>query len=305
MMTDLEKTIYRTVAYFSFFSYPLTSFEIFKWQMSPERPYHLNEIIEVMDKSTWLRSKLEHRRGFYAFRGSQIKDQIRTRHKRFLNATTKYKKLERLLSFLSRLPNIQGVALCNTSVFHHTREHSDIDLFVISRPGRIWISRLVSVAPMKLLRQRPGESLCNPIDISFFVTSDRLAIEDLKIDQTDPYLSVWTKSLVPLFEHEEKLFAKFFSQNSWADQLLPNSSLAQRAFAKRTVAKARFPRVHLPESWAERLQRCQFPQEIRRLENIDSRVIISDQMLKFHINDRRAQISRSLNDKMEVCKSEF
>ncbi|MFH1712041.1 MAG: hypothetical protein ABH846_02275 [Patescibacteria group bacterium] len=302
MPSDLEKTIFRTIAYFSYFSYPLTTFEIFKWQMNPERHYILLEITNAIQESAWLKSKLNHFRGFYSLVGAQIKDQVRTRHQRFINATTKYKKLDSILSYLIRLPNIEGVALCNTSVFHHTREHSDIDLFVITRPGRIWASRLVSVAPMKLLHQRPGEVQRNPVDISFFISSEQLNIEDLKIDSLDPYLAVWSRSLIPLFEHETGLFERFFQQNQWAAAYTPNTSSARRAFAKRFSAKTKFPRLPIPESWCERLQRRQFPQEIRRLENIDTRVVVSDQMLKFHINDRRAQIVRSLNEKMKVCE---
>lgn len=42
------------------------------------------------------------------------------------------------------------------------------------------------------------------------------------------------------------------------------------------------------ERWSRRFQEHRFSPEIRAFSNQDSRVVITDRMLKFHTNDRRA-----------------
>ncbi|MCH8049137.1 hypothetical protein IH979_00255 [Patescibacteria group bacterium] len=302
--SDLAKTIYRTVAYFFYFEYPLTGFEIWKWQMKPVRIYSLDEILQALASSSWLAEHLERQRGFFTMAGSNIENQIHERRRRFLNAVTKQQKLRRVLWYLSRLPHIQGIALCNSIVFHHTRPESDIDLFVLTKPGRLWLTRLFSVSPFILLQQRPGETKTDPVDLSFFVATDELGLEALKIDREDPYLSLWTRSIIPVYEREAGVFETFFSSNLWAAQDLPATRPSRRAFSQRHEIRLRFPSVPLSEKLAARIQQRKFPNEIKQLANQDSRVVVTDRMLKFHKNDRRLEIARALRQKMTLCEPE-
>lgn len=293
MQNDLERTILRTIAYFSFFSYPVTAFEIWKWQLQPARTYSLHLVVEALAAPS-LQKKLVHKNGHYTFASRNIDECLMRRHDRFLNAIGKYKKLARVLTYLSRVPYIEGIAMCNSLVFHHTEQRSDIDLFVITKPGRVWSSRLLSVLPLMLTRQRPGEAKCDPVDISFFVSSDVRDFQHLQVKPQDPYLAVWLASLVPVLERESGLFARLQRENSWARELVPNLTVARRAKSARFGGERMSLPIPISERFAKQVSTARFPNEILDMANRDTRVIVRPYMLKFHKNDRREQIIHEL-----------
>lgn len=297
MRSDLETSITRTVAYFSYFSYPVTAFEIWKWQMRPAQPYSLH-LIEQGLQALEARGKLRRHGGFWTLAGVATETFVRERSARYLNAIEKYKKLSWVLGYLAKLPYIEGIALCNSLVFHHTQQRSDIDLFVVTRPGRLWTTRLLSVLPMMLMKQRPGEATRNPVDISFFISSDVLALESLRIGEQDPYLAVWLSSLVPVYERMNGTFDRLRRANRWVDAELPTSAPVRRAAAYRSNTSGYLPVSPIPESLARRMQIAKLPQEIARMANSDTRVIVRPYMLKFHKNDRRQEIVDSLERTM-------
>ena len=297
MPSVLETSIYRTLAYFAYFKYPLTSFEIWKWLLEPGQPVSLFEVIQALEGSTWLPAKIKKYHGFYAL--GEVDVWHTDRHLRFLDAMRKYHKAERAVQLLGRLPWIDGVAVCNSLSWYQTKQDSDIDLFVITRPGRIWSARLLSTIPAILLRQRPGEAASDPVCLSFFCTDQALNFEKLKIGSTDPYLAYWCRSLVPLVDHSGWM-EKFEMQNSWLREVLPNAQFVRRASRFRPSVKFHLPWLPLSERLAKQLQLERFPKVIRELMNIDTRVVVSAEMLKFHEHDARQQIRQALADKLEV-----
>lgn len=297
MPSELEKSVYRTLAYFSHFRYPLTGFEVWKWLLEPGGPVSLFEVLETLKSSNWLRDKVTAFQGFYALGDAQAWH--RDRHVRFLDAMRKYRKAERTVQLLGRLPWIHGVAVCNSLSWYQTTQQSDIDLFVVTKPGRVWSARLLSTIPAMLLRQRPGEAKTDPVCLSFFCTDQALDFEKLKIGTSDPYLAYWCRSLVPLIDHSDWM-DNFEMHNAWLREVLPHAQFVRRASRFRPYVKARLPWVPLSERLAKQLQMEKFPASIRSLMNRDSRVIVSDDMLKFHEQDAREQIRMTLEDKVSA-----
>lgn len=294
----IQRDIYRTIAYFSYFGYPLTVFEVWKWLYKPSAQYTFNDVLHALESM----EELQEYEGFFGIETGvwgTVERQVRIRKKRFLNAVEKYRKLRYFLWFLGLIPTIEGVAVCNSLAFLYTRERSDIDLFVIAQPGRIWTTRFLSILPLRLLRQRPKEAWKNPIDISFFVTSNKMNIATLRLeDEEDPYLSYWLRSLVPVVGYD--VFDQFVRHNAWAKVDLPNTKLARFAYAFRLKRRFKFPNILPPERWFERLQRRIMPKEIEEMANQDTRVCISDHVLKFHKNDRRREVVEYLHNVMNA-----
>ena len=295
MPTTLELSIYRTLAYFAYFKYPLTSFEIWKWLLMPGQTYSLFEVIEALEDSVWLRTRLERHQGFYAL--EDVATQYQDRHIRFLDAVRKYHKVERAVQVLGRLPWVDGIAVCNSLSWHHTTTSSDIDLFIITKPGRVWSARLLSTLPVILLRQRPGERQVDPLCLSFFCADSALNLEVLKIGADDPYLAYWSRSLVPLVDHSGWV-QKFKLANVWLDTVLPNASAVCRPDRFKPSISLRLPWLPLSEQLPKQLQLEKFPLAIREVMNKDTRVVVNDQMLKFHEQDARDLIRYTLEGRM-------
>lgn len=300
MPMPLELDIYRTIAFFSYFRYPLTSFEVWKWLMEPRASYTLDAVMNTLRHSEWLAERIRAKNGFYGIETESrgINAQIQLRHDRFLNAVKKYKKMKRVLAYVARLPGVQGVAVCNSLAIHYTREESDIDLFIITKPGHVWRTRFFAVLPLILFKQRPGEAKKNPVDISFYVTTEAMNLMKLKSGAEDPYLAWWTCALSPVYGREE-VFQPFARHNAWAKIVFPNSRLPKRPVGSRCGKIFSLPTVFFSEQLLEHVQRKKFPEEIAHADETDSHVVISGDMLKFHKNDRRDEILRFLQGRLE------
>src|SRR3990167_1179482 len=274
--TDLEQSVMRTILWFSLFSYPLTVFEMWKWLLNPQRPYDLIEIYSILEKSQWLEQELETSQGFYALKGKKIDEMLKDRRARFLDAERKYKILRRTAKFFYLLPSVRAVGAVNTMAWWSTTSKSDIDLYVITKPGSIWSSRFWLVFPFILTGQRPlhqeelqGDQ--DPFCFSFFSTTEHLQLEHLCFPR-DYYMAFWVKSLVPILDRDGN-FSVFHQENRWATRLLPNAHprVHHWSHATRAIPSILFQCKFL-EPFFRAMQQKRLPPQLRELANLDSRV---------------------------------
>lgn len=286
MPTPLEESLYRVLAYFAYFQFPLTTFELWKWCDAPS--VTILEIEEVLKSSSWLRLHgCTSDQGFFA-----LGDVAAWRVERILRATDALRKSRRASQFVkwaSRLPWIKMIAVCNSLAFSFTNEESDIDLFIVTERGKIWSTRLILAGALALARARPGERAKDPVCLSFFVTDDRLDLSSVKIGQDDPYLLYWIATLSPLLDRGDTL-AKLRAANGWMRPNVPRAHGVCRAQAYAVPSVRKLPDIFGFERIAERMQRARFPLTLRKMMNTDTRVVVTDSMLKFHHNDRRQDI---------------
>jgi hypothetical protein len=299
--SDLEQSIVRTLCWFSLLSYPVTVFEIWKWLLQPQRPYDLSEVSMVLENSEWLKSKLQHAQGFYVLKGGDISKMIRQRQIRFTDSEKKYRALRRVTKFFSILPAVRAVSAVNTLAWWSTTDTSDIDLYIVTKPGFLWSTRFWLVLPFLLTGNRPhhaegeGHSGKHPFCFSFFSTSEAMQMEGVCYER-DVYMAFWAKSVVSIMDRDQ-CFENFHRLNRWATKLLPNSS-GRVAHPYHHVN----PLLSLPVQFSitEQLfafvQKRRMPDSLTKMANIDSRVVLTDKMLKFHEHDRRLQFRDSFEE---------
>lgn len=290
----------RTLCWFSLFSYPLTAFEIWKWLCRPIASYRLEEVYRALADQGWLRDQIISQDGYFALASSPIGAWIALRQERFLDATKKYRKLRKATRLFSLLPMVRGVAASNTLAWWHTRPESDIDLFVIVRPGTIWTARFFMVLPFLLLRRRPQmagdhahRQKSDPFCFSFFVTEQAMDLSRIALSK-DIYLAHWVRSLQPVLERRD-IFSRFQEANIWVKRWLPQAGRGRAVHPVVSLkTRAGFP---LPWHWLEAplhiLQRKHLPSRIKTMANQDTRVVLSRDMLKFFVEDRRADFYES------------
>jgi hypothetical protein len=94
----------------------------------------------------------------------------------------------------------------------------------------------------------------------------------------------------------------FIAANDWIRDELPGAEPAAPAH-RRLVGSRRglgwlLPLLRRADGWAKRRQLLWFPPQIREQANLDSRVVVADHILKFHIDDRRASYERQFRERL-------
>ena len=286
MPTLLEHSLYRQLAYFAYFQFPLTALELWKWCDVPTTT--VIEVEETLTSSAWLRScGCVSDQGFFALGDAAAWRTERLR--RMTDALRKSRRASRFAKFASRLPWVKMIAVCNSLAFSFTNDESDIDLFVVTERGTIWSTRLILAGALAFMRARPGERAKDPLCLSFFVADDRLDLSSVKIGPKDPYLMFWIATLSPVLDRGDVL-AKLRVANGWMRPDLPRAYGVRRAQPYVAPSVRTFPVLFSIERIAERMQRARFPLALRTMMNTDTRVVVTDGMLKFHHNDRRQDI---------------
>lgn len=291
-MQNLQQSIYKTLAYFDIFEYPLTLLEVEKWLWA----YKEKNVAEIKKALEGL-DEIEHKNGFYFLKGQER--HVATRLKRYRVAEEKIKAVRKYLTLLSLTPWVKGIFLCNTMAYQNSRAESDIDLLVITKPGKIWTTRFLMTSFTKFLNLRPrDENNKNKLCLSFFLTQGNLKLENLKIHpQRDIYLTYWIDQLMPIYQTQDA-YNNFRRANTWIKKYLPNCYSYKLAFAMR-ITKTKLRRrikkflEFLPgENYFKKIQLKVLPESLREMANKDSRVIITDKMLKFHGIDNREKYQK-------------
>lgn len=201
----------------------------------------------------------------------------------------KWRKAKRVAAWLARLPTVRFVALANTTAWGMARDEGDLDFFVVAEKGSIWRTRIAAVAPFIATRQLPGQRVSerDAVCLSYFVADNALDLSAYRLDGDDPYVRHWLLALLPLFD--DGIGASLWDTNAGLRRRHPLAcpwALAEGAISRPPRLRAPLPRFL--ERPSEAIQRRWFPASIRDAMNRDSRVRISDDVLKFHVDDGRA-----------------
>ena len=221
------------------------------------------------------------------------------------------KEIKRLKTTFQSIPFVEQIFLCNSISFNALDENSDIDLFIVTEPGRI---RTVKFRSMLLFTlkwaKRFWKKIRKKICLSFFITSDYQNLYPISLSSLDIYLAYRIAHLVLIYQPDENENNSFFESNKWVKWILPNYqekqviSLWIEPFRWNTKLK------NIMESlWNWLLWNIfewtvkQFQKAIIRIKRIrnpiwNKDVIISDTMLKFH-QDIREKISLKYNLKVK------
>ncbi|MDD5290286.1 MAG: hypothetical protein PHT40_03785 [Patescibacteria group bacterium] len=331
-MDELAKNILKTIIWFDLFEYPLTQEEIFNWYLSayaPQPPINapadrlliFSEIEKLLSKNLII-----HQNSFYFLPGRE--KIIGTRKERAIESERKLKRARRAAKFLGILPFIKAVVVCNVLGYKNAKAEDDIDFLIITAPKRIWATRWFATGFFKILNLRPNKkTIRDKFCFSFYLAEDGLNLEKIKLAD-DPYLTWWFTGLIPLYD-AGGIFEKFIKENEWVEKWLPNNHPGSLSLATppskggdTVVAILPFRRGGLrqrseggvvglflkkvwqffaaiwPDKFYQKIQLWIMPRQLKELANKTQGVIISDQILKFHLVDRRAEFAEKYQKKL-------
>lgn len=295
---NLEKSILDTIIYFDIFDYPLKLSELRQWLF--QYKIEINDLEKVLEQSEILKDKINRQDGFYFLKGREEIIKIRKERKEI--DAKKIKKAFKISKFLSLIPFIKGIAVCNNLGYLNAPEGSDIDLFIITLKNRIWMARFLTILPLKLFGLRPSEkNKKDKICVHFFITENNLSLENILLQEKngipDIHFIYWLTQFLPLYG-DDNIWQKFYEVNNWLKKFLPNfefksgySQIEQPIFLRKIKKFIQFIHSHFlrwfPENIFKWFQLKIMPENLIKLSREGSDVIISDKILKLHQKDKR------------------
>ncbi|MBT3690470.1 hypothetical protein HOE31_01795 [bacterium] len=299
-MTNLSESILKTIIYYDFFNYPLTLIEIHKYLILDANRANLSEIGECIANL----DKIECSQGFYFLRGRE--SIIETRKLRYRLSLTKLKKAKIVIRFLTFVPWVKAVFIGSSLGYLNAKDTSDIDLLIITTENRIWSARFFSAGFLKLLNLRPKPNKTkDKFCLSYFITENNLNLENTKVNNDDIHLKYLLLNYLPIYS-ENGLWEKFIEENKWLKNNLANHY--SNVLVENYVLKLRWLKLKkffrfIHRNYAENILRFIqikiMPQLLKEMANKDKRVIINDNILKLHSNDKREDIS---NKWLQQCQ---
>ncbi len=301
-LSELQLALIKIVVFFDMFSYPLTAYELWRYLGVSA------EFKEVFAEAQGLITLgfIAGEQGFYFLPGQN--QLVATRKQRYHYTNRKLKIARRAVRLFRLLPTVEFAALSNLIGRHNLRDGSDIDIFIIAKENRIWITRLFCAGLMKLLRQRPTPSRKrDKICLSFYIDNAHLDLSALADGPEDYYFHFWLAGLYPLYDagayHHQLMMA-----NSWLKQYLPNGDFVVNNnsyresprywLTRRLVLKFWNHICNFLETLARSFQLLIMPAALKEKINLDSRVIIREGVLKLYLVDRRQEFMRRYQERL-------
>lgn len=273
------------VAFFDVFDFPMTVMEIWKFC---DYQCGLDEILSFLNDEG---DFLEEKDGFYFLPGREVLYELRK--ERVAIAEKKQKKALRVARIFSFIPWIKMIAISNVIGEKNMKEESDIDLFIITENRRIWITRFVVVALIKILGMRPtSDNVRDKICLSFFVTTEALNLQSFMMVD-DIYFYFWLANLLPVY-CSDNYYRKLIQANNWLLDKMPNWTevvTENNLMIKRENSVFYRDVIDLFVGGLDvNLKNYQLKvmsPVLKELMNKDTRVVVNDGVLKLISNDRR------------------
>lgn len=210
------------LGYFRYFSYPVTVDEL--WYFTPVKSSR-SRVQKIVEKLVVEGEVIKiGNRGQYALGGHGISVDARSRGA--LNSSNIRREGEMFLKFLSYMPWIELVGISGSCAMDNATALDDLDVFIVSAPGRIWLARLTAIISAKVLARHRTYS-----DVAQNQASHKICL-NLFFDALHMTVPKSRQSLYTAHEVVQMrpvvirggAYEKFLHANSWVKSYFPNVS---------------------------------------------------------------------------------
>ena len=303
---NLKSSILKTIAYFDLFDFPLSADEILENLYNYEKPIHIKEIKGTL-KEMVEEEKIEELKNFFVLKGRSTI--IETKKTRKFIAEKYWNRTKLYGLYIRAVPFVKMIAVCNNLSYDNPSEQSDIDLFIVIKPGRMWLARFLITLILHFDGvRRYGNKIIGRFCLSFFVTTNELNIGKLQINPEDPYLAYWTKLLSPIYG--EETYDEYIKQNEgWLREKyglkFSKDNKKHMYVYNKNRSKTFFE--FLLGGWLgnliERFLKKTFKKRtLRKMKQLGPKasIVVTDDMLKFHNHDKRMEYYERWNKKANL-----
>lgn len=287
---EVEERVLATLAYFEIFDLALNINELRR--LLPGEMLIGNEITEIVKRMEEVGSIVS-LNGWCALKKG--KGLLEKRNDKDALAEVLLRKINKWKWIFSIVPFVEFAGVCNYLSFKSVEKDSDIDLLIVTKPGRIFLAKVFLTLYMHLLGiRRHGNKVAQRFCLSFYVNADNLNFKEILL-KDDVYFAYWLLALKPLYD-SKNVWEKIEQENEWINSFLVDfrqrresteGIIRKKSWWKRfnewlLVGKfGDFLENNLREYFVKRNKQKKLPET--------SSVVVSEEMLKFHNHDKRAE----------------
>lgn len=225
-MQTLERGILQTLLYYDIWQYPLSARELYAFL--PGVRLSFEQFSAYLASNGPGEAVGEH--DGYFFIKARTRAVVERRFKRQHHASRMWMMARLSTHLIKRFPFVRGVFVSGELSKNATSPSSDVDFFILTAPGRLWITRALLILFKKIFLLNRKKFFC----LNFFVTTDHLLLSERNV-----YLATEVAHLKPLFG--SALFGDYLAANGWVSEYFPNFGpellLKVRANDRRSVVQ--------------------------------------------------------------------
>lgn len=224
-----DVAVLHTLMYFDIFRHPLTTDEIH--QNCHWHACSLTDTAAALEKLLD-HGLVSHEDSFWFLQGN--KAYVSLRRERQDRAKHFQHKAKRFSKFIAGFPFVRAVSVSGSLSKGTMDKDGDIDYFIVTKPGRLWVARTFLVAFKKIFLLNSKKYFC----VNYFIDSDRFAIPDRNL-----FVATEIAFLQPMTN--KAMYEEFIRSNHWVNLFYPNKELRSSSgiadiedgFLKRTAEK--------------------------------------------------------------------
>jgi hypothetical protein len=281
----------KIILYFSIFRYPLRLDDIYRFHPDKDRSKIQSELDMLTSRGIICRVD-----DFYL--PDCDAQCIEKRRQGNLMAAEVMGIARRKAEFIASFPFVEGVGVSGSLSKGYYDRNSDIDFFVITRPGKLWVARTLLMLYKKIFLLNSRKYFC----INYFMSSSSLEIEE-----KNRFTATEIRTLIPI-QGKETLEA-FYAKNQWVSSLfgpyepeldaVPDIRKPLLSRAIEALLSNRFG--HSVDHAFQSLTVGFWRRKFRHMETQDFRIALksTDAVSKHHPRNFQKKVIAALNEKYD------
>lgn len=205
-ITSAQAGILKALLYFDVFRYPLTKHELFEKAQTVLRRADFDEELRLLQENGMIRFEQD-----FVLPTEATSADIQKRVKGNAGAASILPTAVTYSRRIAGFPFVEGVFISGGLSKNYYDENSDIDFFIVTRPGRLWICRTLLILRYKTLPKAKKKYWCT----NYFIASNNLLIPDQNV-----FTSSELAHLIPMTGHA--FYKQLLETNAWYKKTYPN-----------------------------------------------------------------------------------
>lgn len=201
-----EQYIIRTLLYYDIFNYPLKAEEVFRFLGYKEAcPEEVNKALDRL-----VEEKCIYRFGeFYSLQPRRENVERRIRGNR--EAAHYLEIARKKAKFIARFPFVRAVMASGSLSKGYMDEHCDLDFFVVTAHGGLWVARTLLVLYKRIFLFNSHRFFC----INYLIDDQHLEIEEKNL-----YTATELATVIPLYGSQQ--YSDLMKKNTWMLEYFPH-----------------------------------------------------------------------------------